>query len=106
MSRVNTRIRTDVRDGDLVYKNNRGWWVPAKDFPIGSTLMVWQKGSIREPTSVEFTTFDMGVSPVTPEAKKVMEDMGDVVEDDSIWPIVLALIAAFIIVWVFTSFVK
>ena len=94
MSRVNTRIRSDVMEGDLVYRNNRGWWVPAQDIPNGAILRVYQNGALRSPTSEEFTSLGFAVAPVTKEAAVDMKTRGEEVGEDSLMPVFLAILLA------------
>lgn len=72
MSRLSTRIRSDVRNGDLVYRN-RGWWVPAlgQDY-LGHDLAVYEDEKLRTLSSLEWSEV-MGTRP-KPLTKEARED--------------------------------
>jgi len=72
MSRVNSRIRTDVRNGDLVSKNKRGWYTPMtlEDITPDKILKVYQDGQIRDLTSEEWTRIGRPATPITPQPEE------------------------------------
>lgn len=63
------RIRKDVKEGDVVWRNKRGWYVPfVEESTSGKILKVYQNGEIRDLTSLEWTDLGFGVQPVTKQA--------------------------------------
>lgn len=110
MNRVNTRIRSDVKDGDVVVRR-KGWWVTMDsayvdgDITEGSVYKVWQGGMLRDLNSAEWLEMGFGVEPVTNEARenqlrKDLEDTEKAMQEDGYeditGPVLLGILAAIV----------
>ncbi len=95
------RVRKDVKNGDVVYRNKRGWYVPVREedlnFLVGQyEIAVYNKKNIRSLTSQEWSELGFGVKPMTKEAGFAMGNspMPDNTRQNTAIAIILAMLLA------------